>query len=180
MRALVQLRGEVNVSRDVRDTLEMLNIHSVNHCTFVPETDAYEGMITKVNDVVAHGQPSVETVALLLRRRGEPLADDADVGGAATAVGGVDGAATAASSERASGRVNDEWVAENTDYEDVDALAQALVDEETKLQDVGLAPTLRLHPPRGGHDGIKHPTKEGGQLGKHDGDAIDDLLEAMR
>jgi len=154
MQALVQLRGEVKMNRDTQDTLEMLNVHSVNHATFVPETDTYHGMVTKVNDYVAYGEPSVETVALLIERRGEALEDEADV--------------------------DDEWVAEHTEYDDVEALAQALVDEETTLREAGLAPTLRLHPPRGGHDGIKHPTKEGGQLGKHSTEAIDDLLEAMR
>jgi large subunit ribosomal protein L30 len=154
MQALVQLRGSVNMNGDIQDTLAMLNVHNVNHATFVPETDTYEGMVTKVNDYVAYGEPSVETVALLLERRGEPLEGE--------------------------GEVTDEWVADNTDYEDVEALAEALVAEETTLQETGLAPTLRLHPPRGGHDGIKHPTKEGGQLGKHSTEDIDDLLEAMR
>ena len=39
---------------------------------------------------------------------------------------------------------------------------------------------LRLHPPRGGHDGLKHPTKEGGELGKHTTDQINALLKSMR
>ena len=154
MEALVQLRGEVNVNQDVVDTLEMLNLTRVNHATLVPEEPTYEGMIAKVNDVVAHGTPSEETVELLLERRGEAEESEADV--------------------------DDEWVAENTDYEDVSSLAEALLDEETTLQDQGLSPTLRLHPPRGGHEGIKHPVKEGGDLGKHDTEAIDELLEAMR
>lgn len=154
MQAIVQLRGEVNMAQDVRDTLEMLNLHSTNHVTFVPETDTYRGMITKVNDYVAFGEPSVETVATLLRRRGTAETGDADV--------------------------DDEWVADNTDYDDIDAVAEALVDEETTLRDEGLAPVVRLHPPRGGHDGIKHPVIEGGQLGRHETDAIDALLEAMR
>ena len=154
MQAIVQLRGEVNMSQDVRDTLKMLNLHSTNHVTFVPETDTYRGMITKVNDYVAFGEPSVETVATLLRRRGEPETGDGDV--------------------------DDAWVADNTDYDDVDALAEALVDEETTLRDEGLAPVVRLHPPRGGHDGIKHPVVEGGQLGTHETEDIDALLEAMR
>jgi len=154
MQALVQLRGEVNMNEDIADTLEMLNIHSVNHAALVPETEAYRGMVTKVNDYVAYGEPSVETVALLIERRGEPLEGEADI--------------------------DDSWVVANTDYMSVEELAEALVDEETTLREQGLAPTLRLHPPRGGHDGIKHPTKEGGQLGKHETEAIDDLLEAMR
>jgi len=154
MYAIVQLRGEVNMSQDVRDTLEMLNLHNSNHVTFVPETDAYRGMITKVNDYVAFGEPSAETVATLIERRGEPLDGDSDV--------------------------DDEWVADNTSYDDIDALAAALVAEETKLRDEGLAPVVRLHPPRGGHDGIKHPVTEGGQLGRHGTEDIDGLLEAMR
>ncbi len=154
MRAVVQLRGEVNQSHDVRDTLAMLNLHRVNHATFIPDTDTYRGMVTKVNDWVAHGEPSDDTVSLLLTRRAEP----------------TDGAAD----------IDDAWVGDNTDYDDIDALAAALSDDETTLQDQGLSPTLRLHPPRRGHDGIKHPTKEGGQLGHHPTDTIDDLLEAMR
>jgi large subunit ribosomal protein L30 len=152
--ALVQLRGEVNVDGDVLDTLEMLNLTRVNHATLVPERPAYEGMISKVHDFVAVGEPSQETVELLLRQRGEPAEGNGDV--------------------------RDEWVAEHTDYGDVPALAAALLSEETTLQEQGLSPTLRLHPPRGGHDGIKHPVKEGGELGKHSTEEIDALLEAMR
>jgi large subunit ribosomal protein L30 len=153
MRALVQLRGEVDMSQGVRDTMSMLNLGNVNHCTFVPETDTYSGMVTKVNDWVAHGQPSEETVALVLRTRG--------------------------TSEQGS-EIDDEWVEENTEYGSIDELAAALVAEETSLQEQGVAPTLRLHPPRGGHDGVKHPTKEGGQLGKHTTEEIDSLLTMMR
>jgi large subunit ribosomal protein L30 len=154
MQALVQLRGEVNMNQDVRDTLEMLNVHNVNHATFVPGTETYEGMVTKVNDFVAFGEPSQETVELLLSTRAEPAAGDADI--------------------------DDEWIAENTEFDDIEGLAWALVSEETTLKEQGLSPTLRLHPPRGGHDGIKHPTKEGGELGRHDTEGIDALLEAMR
>ena len=154
MEAIVQLRGEVNQSQGVRDTLSMLNLHRVNHATLVPETDTYRGMITKVNDWVAHGTPSAETVALLIERRGEPAEGDADI--------------------------DDAWVSEHTDYDDVEALATAVSEEETTLQEQGLSPTLRLHPPRGGHDGVKHPTKEGGALGKQSTESIDDLLYTMR
>ncbi|MFC7020219.1 MULTISPECIES: 50S ribosomal protein L30 [Haloarcula] len=154
MHALVQLRGDVNMDTDIHDTLKMLNIHHVNHATLVPDTDTYRGMVSKVNDYVAFGEPSQETLELLLETRAEPAEGDADV--------------------------DDEWVAENTDYDDIAGLAWALISEETTLQEQGLSPTLRLHPPRGGHDGIKHPVTEGGELGRHDSEDIDDLLEAMR
>jgi large subunit ribosomal protein L30 len=154
MQALVQLRGEVNQSQAVRDTLNMLNLHKVNHCVLVPETPTYRGMITKANDWVAHGTPTQEAVETVLRKRAEAAEGDA--------------------------AIDDEWLAENTDYDSFEALAEALLAEETTLREQGLSPTLRLHPPRGGHGGIKHPTKEGGQLGKHETEEISKLLEAMR
>jgi len=154
MHALVQIRGDVNMDTDIHDTLQMLNIHHVNHCALVPDTETYNGMVSKVNDYVAFGEPSQETVELLLETRGEPAAGDADI--------------------------DDEWVDTNTEYDDIEGLAWALVSEETTLQAQGLSPTLRLHPPRGGHDGVKHPTVEGGELGRHNTEGIDALLEAMR
>ena len=154
MKAVVQIRGEVDMTGSTQDTLEMLNLHRVNHCTLVPDTDAYRGMITKVNDYTAYGEPSQDVLETVLRKRAEPEEGDA--------------------------QIDDEWVADETDYDDVGDLAAALLDEETTLREQGLSPVLRLHPPRGGHDGIKHPTKEGGQLGKHDTDQIDSLLKAMR
>jgi large subunit ribosomal protein L30 len=154
MQAVVQLRGEVNISEDVRDTLAMLNLGRVNHCTLLPETDVYRGMITKVHDYVAHGEPSADTVATLLRNRGESADGEGDV--------------------------DDDWVAANTDYDDLEALAEALVTEETTLSEAGLAPVLRLHPPRGGHDGVKQPVAAGGQIGNHTTEEIDSLLTAMR
>lgn len=161
MRALVQVRGEVDMSQGVRDTMSMLNLGRVNHCTLVPESDTYRGMVTKVNDWIAHGQPSEEVVALLLQTRGKPISTETE---------GDDQANS----------IDDEWVEQNTEYDSIDSLAGALVAEETTLREQGLSPTMRLHPPRGGHDGIKHPTKEGGQLGKHTTEEIDSLLTTMR
>ncbi|EFW89829.1 ribosomal protein L30P [Haladaptatus paucihalophilus DX253] len=154
MEAVVQIRGEVNMDQDVRDTLSMLNIHKVNHCALVPESETYRGMITKVNDFVAHGEPDQDVLETVLSKRAQPLEGSDDV--------------------------DDEWIAENTDYDDIADLAGALLDDETTLREQGLTPVLRLHPPRGGHEGIKHPTKEGGQLGKHTTEEISTLLEAMR
>lgn len=154
MDAIVRVRGDVNVRPSVKATLEMLNLHHVNHCVFVPDSDTYGGMVSKVNDYVAYGEPSGDIVAELIRRRAEP--------------------------ENGAGAITDEWVADNTPYRDIQALAEALLADETTLRAHGVSPVLRLHPPRGGHDGIKHPVKEGGELGKHSQRGIDDLLEAMR
>ncbi|MXR52564.1 50S ribosomal protein L30 [Halovenus sp. WSH3] len=154
MKAVVQLRGEVNINQDTRDTLEMLNLGRVNHATLVPEEPSYEGMIAKVNDYVAHGEPSQETVETLLENRAEPADGEGDI--------------------------DDAWVDEQTGYGSISELAEALLAEETTLQEAGLSPTLRLHPPRGGHDGVKQPVSTGGQIGPHETEEFDSLLEAMR
>lgn len=154
MKAVVQIRGEVDMTGTTKDTLEMLNIHRVNHCALVPDGETYRGMITKVNDYTAYGEPSQDVLETLLEKRAEPNEGSDDV--------------------------DDEWVADNTDYDDIADLASALLDDETTLREQGLAPVLRLHPPRGGHDGLKHPVPEGGELGKHDTEEIDSLLKAMR
>ncbi len=148
---VLQVRGEVNQSGEVRDTLDMLNLGSVNHFTIVPDEDSYRGMVFKVNDYVAYGEPDSDTVALLLRERGETPEGEP---------------------------VDDDYVAEKSEYGDVDALAEALVDGETTLRDAGLSPTIRLHPPRKGHDGVKKAASEGGVLGYH-GDDLDELLRRM-
>lgn len=150
--AVVQVRGEVDMNTEVEDTLDMLNLGDVNNMSVLPDNDSTRGMLTKVNDYVAFGNPSAETLALLLERRGETQHGD---------------------------DLTDDYVSENTDYGSVEELAEALVEDEVKLKDVGIKPTLRLHPPRKGHDGIKKSYTEGGVLGNH-GDEIDDLLERMR
>ncbi|MFC3958693.1 50S ribosomal protein L30 [Halovivax cerinus] len=155
MNAIVQLRGEVDRADAVDDTLMMLNVPEVNHATLVPETDAYRGMLTKVHDYVAYGEPDVDVLAAVLAKRAEPL-------------------------EGRQADVDESWLADNTDFDDFEDLAEALLAEETTLREEGLSPTLRLHPPRGGHAGIKKPTGEGGQLGKHTTEQINDLLESMR
>ncbi len=154
MQAVVQIRGDVNMTGAVEDTLDMLNLHGVNQCALIPETDTYQGMITKVNDYVAFGEPSQEILETVLSKRGEPLEGDADI--------------------------DDDWIDDHTEYDSVSALAAALLAGETTLREEGLSPTLRLHPPRGGHEGIKNPRSEGGQLGTHSTAEIDDLLAAMR
>jgi large subunit ribosomal protein L30 len=152
MRAVIQMRGPIDLEEGQRDTLDMLNIGRVNHAALVPENDVYDGMVAKVNDFVAHGEPSLETLTLVLEKRADALESSAEV--------------------------DEEWLAEHTDYDGFEALAEALLAEETTLREQGLSPTLRLHPPRGGHDGIKHPDSTGGELGPHED--IDPLLEAMR
>jgi len=151
MYGVVRVRSDADTPSDVDDTLDMLNLGQVNAFTVVPEEDTYTGMVQKVNDYVAYGEPDAATVALLLDERGETLEG---------------------------GEVDDAY-ASDRGYGSLDELAEAVADGETTLRDEGVNPTVRLHPPRKGHDGIKQSYKQGGVLGNH-GDDIDELLRRMR
>lgn len=153
MFTVVRLRSTVNTRPEIRDTLKMLRLNRVNHCIVLNENPQNKGMIQKVKDYVAWGTITPETLAQLMHKRGELK------GGA---------------------RLTNGYVKENTSFDDIDALAQAIHAGDISVKDVPqLKPLFRLHPPRKGHRGIKKTVAEGGALGYH-GDDINTLLHKMR
>jgi large subunit ribosomal protein L30 len=153
MFAVVRVRGPVNVSGKIEDTLGMLRLHKVNHCVFLQDTPNNKGMIQKAKDYIAYGTVDVESLIEVLSKRGR-LEGDA--------------------------RLTDEYVKENSEFASIASFAEALVNDDAKITDVPLLkPVFRLHPPRKGHAGIKRTAQQGGVLGNH-GDDIKALLNKMR
>lgn len=151
--AVVRVKGSVGVRRSVEDTLKMLNLTRVNHCTFIDDRPTYLGMLGKVKDSVTWGEPSAEEVEQLLRHRGE-----------------LEGGA----------RLTDDYIKENSSFEDIRGFAKAFVEFKAELSDIpGLKKVMRLHPPRKGHGSIKRSFKEGGALG-YRGEGIRKLLPRMK
>lgn len=153
MYAVVRLRGQVNVRYTIEDTMRMLRLHKVNHCVFLPENPHYKGMVQKVKDYVAYGKIDAKTLAEVLENRGRLEGDT---------------------------RLTEEYIRENTDYDSIQAFAEAVVEGKASFKDVPkLKPVFRLHPPRKGHAGIKRTVQQGGVLGNHD-ENINVLLHKMR
>nr|WP_226988645.1 50S ribosomal protein L30 [Methanopyrus kandleri] len=152
--AVVRVRGPVGVRRDIEDTMRMLKLLRRNWCVLIDDRPSYLGMLQKIKDYVTWGEVEPDTVAALLKKRGE-----------------LEG-----------GRpVTDEYVSEHTEYDSVEEFARAYCEFEAELDDIPkLKPFFRLHPPRGGYErgGIKKPYTLGGALG-YRGKAINDLLERM-
>ena len=71
MFAVVRIKGSVNASEDVKDTLSMLNLKSQNHCVVVPETEQYLGMLRKAKDRITWGKVNEKTLSKLLQKRGK-------------------------------------------------------------------------------------------------------------
>lgn len=153
MYAVVRVRGPVNVRYTIEDTMEMLRLHKVNHCVFLPENPHFKGMVQKVKDYVAYGKVDAKTLAEILETRGRLEGNT---------------------------RLTEAYVRENTNYDSIESLAAAVVEGKASLKDVPkLKPVFRLHPPRKGHAGIKRTVQQGGVLGNHD-EEINVLLHKMR
>ncbi len=73
--AVIRLRGTTGLQGDVAATLHMLNIRHVNHCTIVPDSPGFVGMIKKAKDYITWGQVDADTLKLLLEKRGEAVAE---------------------------------------------------------------------------------------------------------
>ncbi len=155
MFAVVRLRGGVKARGEIKDTLAMLHLNRVYHCTVVDDTPSYRGMLQKVKDFVAYGEITAETLAMILKNRGEL------VGGA---------------------KLTSDYVKSKTKYENIEEFAKAVCEGKAKLKDLpDLKPVFRLHPPRKGlrGAGTKRSYQAGGALGNWGRD-INVLLKKMR
>ena len=148
---VIRVRGTTGVIQNIADTLDMLRLNRISHAVLVDESPSYKGMLQKAKDYITWGEVDAEFVSALIAKRG-----------------------------RLSGnvKVTDEYVAENSDYENIDELAKALVNSKVKLADVGIKPVFRLHPPRKGYEDIRLSIQEGGTLG-YRGEKIKDLGKRM-
>src|SRR3989344_4266747 len=70
MIVIARLRGTVNVTRKVGDTLDMLNLKKVNNCVVVPDVSSYQGMLKIIKDYAAYGPIDKKTFVELLKKRG--------------------------------------------------------------------------------------------------------------
>ncbi|HLD00451.1 MAG TPA: uL30 family ribosomal protein [Candidatus Nanoarchaeia archaeon] len=69
--AVVLVRGMVKSLREVKATLEMLNLDHKNHCVILENNPVNLGMIKRVKDYVTWGVIDPETFNRLLSQRGK-------------------------------------------------------------------------------------------------------------
>lgn len=60
MLAVIRLRGNIGIRKELSDTMKMLGLRRVNTLAILPRTDSIIGMIKKVEDFVAWGELSKE------------------------------------------------------------------------------------------------------------------------
>ena len=67
--AVIRIRGSVGTAREIKDTLNMLKLTSINHCVLVPETASNTGMLEKVGDYVTWGEVDKPVLEELIEKR---------------------------------------------------------------------------------------------------------------
>ena len=73
--AVVRIRGEVGVKKQVKDTLHMLRLHKKHYCVVLDNKPEILGMINKIKDLVAYGEIDDDVIKLLADKRGEKRKD---------------------------------------------------------------------------------------------------------
>lgn len=149
--AVIRVRGQPDVNKDIAYTMEIMNLTRVNHCVVVPENDVTKGMLQKAKDYITWGEINESTLSDMIKVRGRIAGDNP---------------------------ITDDYLAKNTEFKTVDELAKALI-EGYRIKDVeGAKPVFRLHPPIKGYEGNKRSWRNGGALG-YRGEAINDLIARM-
>jgi large subunit ribosomal protein L30 len=109
-------------------------------------------MLQRVNSYVTYGEPTKETVALMIKKRGRLAGDK---------------------------KLTEEYL-QKAGYKSIEDLAEAIVNCKVQFQKMpGVQPRFRLHPPSKGYKGkTKKSFKAGGEAG-YRGDAINQLVQRM-
>jgi len=150
--AVIRIRGIPRRRPEERKTLELLRLHKKFHAVVVRATPSIKGMLKVVENVVTYGEIDVDTLALLIERRGRL---------------------------RGNKRVTQEYL-ERIGFKSFRELAEAIYEGKVDIRDLpDFKPVFRLHPPSKGFKGtIKKHYRDGGELG-YRGEAVNELIRRM-
>ena len=150
MIAAIRIRGRTGLKKDIEDTMKMLRLTRINHAVILDENPNYQGMLRKAKDYITWGEIREDTVIKVISKRGK-----------------VPGGA----------QVTEEYLKNNSEYSSIEELSKAVI-KGAKLEESGVKPVFRLHPPRKGYENIKKTYNEGGSLG-YRGESIEELMNKM-
>ena len=150
--AVVRVRGQADVNKDIRYTMGLLGLTRVNHCVVLPETPSIKGMLQMVKDYCTWGEIDEETLIAMIKTRGKIIGDR---------------------------EITEDYLKERTGFGSVEELAKAMINDDYRMRDMEDAkPVFRLHPPIKGYEGNKRSFRNGGSLG-YRGEEINDLINRM-
>ncbi|MBS7614557.1 50S ribosomal protein L30 [Candidatus Bathyarchaeota archaeon] len=150
--AVIRIRGTIDLRGEIDETMKMLNLNYNCNATLIDDRPSYLGMLQKAQSYIAWGEPTVETITMLLAKRGRTVGNK---------------------------KLSDIY-AKQLGYENLMRLAEALHSCKVELKDLkGVKPVFRLHPPKKGYKKtIKRSFQAGGEYG-YRGEAINELIKRM-
>lgn len=150
MIAAIRVRGTTGVKGEIADTMKMLRLNRINHAVIIEENPSYKGMLQKAKDYITWGEINEETLVRVITKRGRLPGGE---------------------------KVTEEFLKENTSHKTIDDVAKAVFKGE-KLEEIGIKPVFRLHPPRKGFKNVKKAYNEDGTLG-YRGEDMENLIGKM-
>ena len=149
---VVRVRGIVSAQREARETLDLLHLNHTNHAVIIDSRPSYKGMLQRINAYITYGEPTKETITMMLQKRALLAGDK---------------------------KLTQEYLTK-IGYKSIDDLAEAIVTSKvqySKLPDIQAR--FRLHPPSKGYKGkTKKGFNAGGEAG-YRGEAINKLVQRM-
>ncbi len=150
--AVVRIRGNVNIRRELEYVFKIMHLTRENHATLMDSRPSNLGALQKVKDYATWGEPFQEAIALLLRKRGRLTGNR---------------------------QLTDDYAKEKLGYDSIEGLAEAIYKCDVDIRKLpDLKPLFRLHPPRGGFREKKRKPYPEGELG-YRGETINTLIEKM-
>jgi large subunit ribosomal protein L30 len=151
--AVIRIRGTAGVSKEDEDTLKMLRLNKPNHMRILKPNPSIIGMVRKVERYVTWGEIDLETLELVLRKRGRLIGNR---------------------------KLTDEYVKEKLGLNGIRELAEKIFNGEIDINDLkDLKPIFRLTPPSGGfRKSVKAFYSSDGELGYRGGE-INKLIVRM-
>lgn len=139
MYAVIRVRGSVNLNPEIKATLQMLNLHKINHLVLLKEEPSFKGMLFKAQAYLTYGEINEETLSKLLKKKARLLGDK---------------------------KIEVEFLKKNK-IKNFEEMAKSLIDGKIALKELGIKPVLRLRPPSKGYErgGIKKAFAVGGVSG---------------
>lgn len=150
--AVVRVRGVTGIKSEIKETMKMLHLGRNCHATIVDNRPSYLGMLQKAQNYLTWGEISIETLTLLLKKRGRLVGDK---------------------------KLTDEY-AQKIGKKSLDELAEAICKGEIEFQGLpDIKNIFRLHPPSKGFKGKVKRSYAVGHVSGYRGEAINKLLEQM-
>jgi large subunit ribosomal protein L30 len=149
---VVKVRGTVSAQKEARETLQFLHLNHTNHAVIIDNRSSYKGMLQRVNSYITWGEPTKETVVMMLQKRGRQAGDK---------------------------KLTEEFI-QKAGYKSIDDLAEAIMACKVQYQKIpDVQPLFKLHPPSKGYKGkTKKGFNAGGEAG-YRGEAINELVQRM-